>query len=134
MKPDHSYKVLKTEYQCRKTVQVDGKWERCRFYVKENYCIYKTKEFYAAARFNGCPIITICPKKHCRNEDWLQTPDAWHAVREVLQYIQKELDLNALPLSRIYVNFGEWHSQKRNDGHAHINIVLTRAAIDACKK
>ena len=64
----------------------------------------------------------------------LQTPAAWHAVREVLQYIQKELDLNALPLSRIYVNFGKWHSQNRIDGHAHINIVLTKAAIDACKK
>ncbi len=137
-KPDHSYKPLENYYECREEVLVYEKWkERCGFYVKKGYCIYKTNEFYAAARFNGCPVITISPRKHCQNEEWLQTPASWHAVREVLQYIQNELGLNEFPLSRIYVNFGKWHSQIRKgrvNGHAHINIVLTRAAIDACKK
>jgi hypothetical protein len=137
-KPYYSDELLENYYECSEKVLVHEKWkEPCGFFVKEDYRIYETNEFYVAARFNGCPIITICPDKHCQNEDWLKTSDAWHAVREVLQYIQNELGLNELPLCRIYVNFGKWHSQNHNgrvNGHAHINIVLTKEAIERCKK
>ena len=66
LKPDDSYKELKDYDKCK----------TCGFYVKEKYCIYgtnETKEFYTAARFNGCPVITISPKEHFQNEDWFKT-------------------------------------------------------------
>jgi hypothetical protein len=135
--PDDSYKNLQNRYRCPRKMQVNGQWEHCGFYVKEDYCIYETSDFYAAARFNRTPVITICPRKHCQNEDWVQTPAAWNAVIEVLDYIKNELGLSEWPLHRICASFRQWHSQvdkDRIDGHAHVNVILTRDAIDACNK
>ncbi len=67
----------------------------------------------------------------------MRRPEAWNAPLILLDHIQKELELNELPFYEIYANFGKWHSQIRrgcSDGHAHINIVLTPEAIEACKK
>jgi hypothetical protein len=96
-----------------------------------------TDKFYAAARVNGLPIITVCPRSHCNNEHWVQTPESWQAVFVVLLYIQEELRLNDVPFYEITSNFGQWHSQiegSYSEGHAHMNIVWTSTAIDACKK
>jgi hypothetical protein len=70
--PDDSYKNFKNQYRCLRKVQVNGQWQHCGFFVKKDHCIYETSKFYAFARFNGTPIVTICPKKHCHNEDWVE--------------------------------------------------------------
>lgn len=67
---------------------------------------------------------------------YIRIKAAWKSVITVLEYIQTKLNLNELPINQIYVNFGRWHSQIRKDslsGHAHINIVLTLAAIGSCE-
>jgi hypothetical protein len=72
LKPDNSYKRLKNRYRCKTKVQVNGRWKECGFFVKNHYCIYETSEFYVFARFDGTPVITICPKQHCQNEYWVE--------------------------------------------------------------
>jgi hypothetical protein len=132
----NSYKDLEDLWSCNKMVPVDGHWQPCKFYVKELFYVYGNGEFYAAARCDGLPIITICPIKHCTNEEWVRTPKAWKAIFEVLEFIEKELQLNELSFYEIYANFGIWHSQIRkgsSSGHAHINIVLTSEVIEAIK-
>lgn len=67
----------------------DGYKKPCDFYVKKQTCIYQNDQIYAAARSDGSPIITVCPIKHCTNDNWVRTPAAWKAVLTVLEYIQK---------------------------------------------
>ncbi len=135
--PKNSYHGLKELWLCDEEVRFRRYPRRCGFFVKELNCIYMTDKFYAATRANDLPIITVCPKGHCNNEHWVQTPASWQAVFEVLLYIKKELRLNDVPFYEIYANSGRWHSQicsGYSEGHAHMNIVLTSAVIDACKK
>ena len=66
--------------------------------------------------------------------NFLETSKAWRAVFEVLQYIQRELKLEELPFNEIFVNFRDWQSQHPWSRHAHINVKLTKQAIDACQK
>jgi hypothetical protein len=136
LKPDNSDKALENQYCCSEQVQVYGQLQSCGYYVKKDYCIYETSAFCAVARFDGTPVITISPLKHCQNEDRVRTSAPWNAVIEVLDYFKNELGVSEWPLHRIYVNFRKWHSQVRNGhlhGHAHINVVLTPEAIKACK-
>ena len=69
----------------------------------------------------------------------MQNKEAWEFVREVINWIKTELNLDEMPIEKIFVNFGHWQSQCRGRRspatcHAHINIVLTKKAIEACKK
>ncbi|CAF4375680.1 unnamed protein product, partial [Rotaria sordida] len=115
----------------------------CLFNVDPNFWIYHDKVsksslypyFIVAARNNATPVITLNPVKHCRNEDYLKSSDAWQAVLQTLKYMKNQLKIDKLPLNRIYVNFGKWMQQKTDDPtcrdcHAHINIVLTRQTIE----
>ena len=112
---------------------------KCGFYVCKPHCIKKTATYYAAVRSNAERVITICPRGHVNNEGWVQTEEAWKAVWSVVHDIQVGLKLKELPIERVYINFGRWQSQAGNSGltpsecHAHINILLTRRAIEACK-
>ncbi len=69
--PKNCYKDLKDLWLCDKEIRLRELTKRCGFFVKEKYCIYKTDKFYAAARANGLPIITVCPIDHCNNENWV---------------------------------------------------------------
>jgi hypothetical protein len=134
----------KPAYQCRELIRKLNRTKTfCLFQVDPNFWIYaKNVEkpscfpyFIASARSDATPIITLNPVKHCTNDEYAQTSDAWQAVLQTLVYIKDQLKLNTLPLSRIYMNFGNWITQKQNDSsrqecHAHINIVLTRQAIE----
>jgi hypothetical protein len=112
----------------------------CKFSACKRHCIKATNIYYADARCNKVRIITLSPRKHYNNEYWVQTPEAWEAVRQVIDYIKKSLKLKKSPVERICINFGYWQSQagsnglKPEDCHAHINIVLTLEAINACKE
>lgn len=70
----------------------------------------------------------------------MQKEDAWKFVWEVIEGIRAELNLDEIPIEKIFVNFGRWQSQCAGSerppatGHAHINIVLTEEAIEACEK
>jgi hypothetical protein len=135
--PKGNYQNLEDLFSCEKQIQFCGSLRRCKFFVKKLNCIYETDKFYAAIRADGLPIITICPKEHCTNENWLQTSECWNAAFEVLLYLKNELGLSDVPFSEIYASFGRWNTQIKggySEGHAHINIVLTPTVIAACKK
>ncbi|CAF4051661.1 unnamed protein product [Rotaria sordida] len=131
-------------YQCRhRSTKLNREQAFCLFNVDPNFWIYHDKVsksslypyFIVAARNNATPVITLNPVKHCRNEDYLQSSDAWQAVLQTLKYMKNQLKIDKLPLNRIYVNFGKWMQQKTDDPtcrdcHAHINIVLTRQTIE----
>jgi Spy/CpxP family protein refolding chaperone len=131
-------------YQCRhSSTKLNRKEEPCLFQVNPNYRIYadtvkkhtRYPYFVVSARPNATPVLTLNPIKHCSNEEYVQTCDAWQAVLQTLNHVKVELKLGKIPLNRIFVNFGKWMSQKDDDPnrrycHAHINIVLTRGTID----
>jgi len=49
------------------------KGKECGFYVCPAHCIYKKEgSWYAAARCSKYPIITINPKQHYSNEEWVK--------------------------------------------------------------
>jgi hypothetical protein len=102
---------------------------KCKFFVCKQHCIKETNTYKAAVRCKGERIITISPLKHCNNEQWVQTTEAWEAVSQVIDYLEEKLRLKNLPIERIYISFGDWQSQanslKPEDCHAHINLVLT---------
>jgi hypothetical protein len=117
-------------YRCRE----------CGFYVYESpYCIKEMGRYYTAARCTGVRVITVSPHDHYNNEEWVQKEETWKIVWKVINDIIDSLQLKELPIERIYINFGHWQSQTKNDRlrprycHAHINIVLTKKAIEACK-
>jgi hypothetical protein len=115
--------------------------DKCDFFVCNKHRIYtKNKDWYAAARCNGLPIITINPKKHQNNKRWIVTTEAWEIFWHVVSKLQHDLRLKTSPFARAFINFGYWMSQaskerdiKPEDCHAHINMVLTSEAINACK-
>jgi hypothetical protein len=131
-------------YQCRyESIKLNGRLACCLFEADPNFRIYADNVkkascypyFIVSARPNAIPVITLNPVKHCVNEEYVQTYDAWQAVLQTLIYMKNQLKLDKLPLNRIDVNFGKWMSRKASDPtcrycHAHINIVLTREAID----
>jgi hypothetical protein len=137
-------KGTKPYYQCREHIKkLNRKEPFCLFQVDPNFWIYASNVekpscfpyFIVAARSDATPIITLNPVKHCTSDEYAQTSDAWQSVLQTLVYIKDQLKLNTLPLSRIYINFGKWVTQKQNDlmlqeCHAHINIVLTRQTIE----
>ncbi len=118
---------------------IDGTPKPCGFYEFKGYSIHEKHPFRATARCNGHPIITVYPVYHVNNTDWVREPDSWQAVIDTLIYSQHELHMDTLPLRRVYANFNKWHSQSKDSnrppdtGHAHINIVYPREAIDKCK-
>lgn len=66
----------------------------------------------------------------------LQNQTGWQHMIEMHDYIHQELHMNRSPFSRIFLNFGSWQTQVKDDGrqsddgHAHINCVLTHEAIN----
>ena len=131
-------------YQCRSEIT---KWNRlkvwCGFHADPDFRIYAGKitkpsgypYFIVSARSNATPVITLNPTKHCINEEYVKTSDAWQAVLLTLIYMKTELKLDKLPLNRIYINFGNWMQQRADDStrrkcHAHINIVLSHETIE----
>jgi hypothetical protein len=117
-------------YRCRE----------CGFYVYGSpYCIMKTDRYYAAVRSTGERVITVSPHDHYNNEEWVQKEETWETIRQLIDDIKRALKLKELPIEGIYINFGHWQSQAKNGRlppsycHAHINIVLTKNAIKACK-
>lgn len=151
---DHNQRFLHTSkidtyekpvyYQCRVPItKLNRQQVLCNFHVDPSFRIYHSKiskpsqypYFIVAARNDATPVITLNPVKHCTNEEYVQTSDAWQAVLQTLKYMEDQLKLDRLPLSRIYINFGKWMSQKADDPmhrncHAHINIVLSRQTIE----
>jgi hypothetical protein len=131
-------------YQCRYQItKLNRRQAPCLFNTDPNCRIYADNVkkpscypyFIVSARPNATPVITLNPVKHCGNEEYVQTCDAWQAVLQTLIYIKNQLKLDKLPLNRIHVNFGKWMSEKASDPtcrdcHAHINITLTRETID----
>jgi hypothetical protein len=131
-------------YQCRfASVNLKRKEVHCLFNSDPNFRIYADTVgkpscypyFVVNARPDATRVITLYPIKHCENEEYVQTSDAWQAVLQTLIYMKTELKLDNLPLNRIYVNFGKWMSQRADKQkllacHAHINIVLNRETID----
>lgn len=131
-------------YLCRfRSVSIKRQTVFCRFCANSDFrihhgqvdkpCVYPY--FIVSARSDATPVITLNPVRHCSNEDYLQKSDAWQAVLLTLIYMKKELNLDKLPLNRIYVNFGKWMQQKADDPmyrscHAHINIVLSPETIE----
>jgi hypothetical protein len=122
---------------------LDGRQATCLFRANLNSRIYAgtvkkpscCPYFIVSARPDATPVITLNPIRHCSNEEYVQTSDAWQAVLKTLVYIKDQLKLDKLPSNRINANFGKWLSQKASDPrrrhcHAHINIVLTRATIE----
>jgi hypothetical protein len=122
---------------------MDGRQGLCLFHANPNSRIYADtvvkpscySYFIVSARLDATPVITLNPIKHCSNEEYVQTSDAWQAVLQTLVYMKNQLKLDKLPSNSINVNFGKWLSQKARDPkrrhcHAHINIVLTREAIE----
>jgi hypothetical protein len=69
----------------------------------------------------------------------VQKKGTWEIIWQVIAYIMKSLQLKTIPVERIYISFGSWQSQietnklKPSDCHAHINIMLTKEVIKACK-
>ncbi|CAF0850943.1 unnamed protein product [Adineta steineri] len=143
----HTPKIRKEEipgYLCRySSLKLNRTYALCRFYVDPDFWIYADSVskpsfypyFIVAARYDATPVITLNPVKHCKNEEYVQTSDAWQAVLKTLRYIKDQVKMDTLPLSRIYINFGKWMQQKVDDSscrhaHAHINIVLTRQTIE----
>jgi hypothetical protein len=135
-------------YQCRSLItKLDRQRVLCNFVVDPNFRIYQDKVekstsypyFIVGARKNAIPVITLNPVKHCLNEEYIRTSDAWQAVLQTLRYMTNNLKLDKLPLNRIYVNFRKWMTQEADDSmrrncHAHINIVLTRQTIEKINK
>jgi hypothetical protein len=131
-------------YQCRHlSTKLNRTQVFCLFHVDPNFWLHENKVmkpscypyFIVSARKDGTPVITLNPVKHCGNEEYVQTNDAWQAVLQTLIYMKGQVKLDKLPLSYIYVNFGKWMQQKADDPtfrhcHAHINIVLTRQTIE----
>ncbi|CAF0839841.1 unnamed protein product [Adineta steineri] len=143
----HTSDIRKGEipgYICRySSLKLNRIYAFCQFYVDPDFWIYADSVskpsiypyFIVAARYDATPVITLNPVKHCKNEEYVQTSDAWQAVLKTLRYIKDQVKMDTLPLSRIYINFGKWMQQKVNDSscrhaHAHINIVLTRQTIE----
>jgi len=62
----------------------------------------------------------------------MQKLEAWKIICQVINTLINDLKLKNLPFERIFINFGNW--QSNNSGHAHVNIVLTREAIDSSQK
>jgi FtsZ-binding cell division protein ZapB len=134
----------KPVYQCRHPViKLNRQSTFCLFHANPNFWLYEDKVlkpssypyFIVVVRNDATPVLTLSPVKHCRNEDYVQTHDAWQAVLQTLIHMKDQLKLDQLPVNRMYINFGEWMSQKsgdltRRDCHAHINIVLTRQTIE----
>jgi len=130
-------------YQCHYIIAtLNKKQALCHYCVDPNFRIYVNKiekpscypYFIVAARSDAIPVITLNPIKHCENEIYAQTSDAWQAVLQTLIYMKDQLKLDKLPLHRIYINFGKWSQQEVEDPtrrycHAHINIVLTPQII-----
>ena len=131
-------------YLCRfPSVSINRQNVFCRFYANAHFRIYHGEVlkplsypyFIVSARSDATPVITLNPVKHCLNEEYLQKSDAWQAVLLTLIHMKKKLNLEKLPLNRIYVNFGKWMQQKADDPmyrfcHAHINIVLSLETIN----
>lgn len=125
-------------YQCHYVVaKLNKKQALCHYCVDPDCRIYVNKiekpscypYFIAAARSDAIPVITLNPVKHCENEVYAQTSDAWQAVLQTLIYTKDQLKSDKLPLHRVYINFGRWSQQEVEDPtrrycHAHINIVL----------
>ncbi|CAF4130438.1 unnamed protein product, partial [Adineta steineri] len=143
----HTSEIRKEEipgYICRyRSLKLNRNYAFCQFYVDPDFWIYENSVskpsiypyFIVAARYDATPVITLNPVKHCKNEEYVQTSDAWQAVLQTLRYIKDQVKMDTLPLSRIYINFGKWMQQKVDDSscrhaHAHINIVLTRQTIE----
>jgi regulator of replication initiation timing len=134
----------KPVYHCRfRRTNLNRQNVACGFNIDPNFWIYKKKVikpscypyFIVFSRSNAIPVITITSIKHCLNEEYVQTSDAWQGVLQTLIYMKEKLELDNLPLNRIYINFGKWMQQKADDPshrscHAHINIVLPRETID----
>lgn len=59
-------------------------------------------------------------------------PYAWEIFLEVVNRLQRDLNLETLPFERVFVNFGQWQSNPAND-HGHINMVITQEAIESSK-
>ena len=55
---------------CQQTISTDK--NKCLFYVCKDYCIRETKNYFAAARTNKTPVITISPRIHLSNEKWVE--------------------------------------------------------------
>lgn len=135
---------IKTIYQCQyESIKLNGKQEFCLFDTNPNCRIYADtvkkpsnyQDFIVSARPNATPVLTLNPIRHCSNEEYVPTCDAWQAVLQTLNYMKTQLKLDKLPLHSINVNFGKWMTQKVRDPtrqhcHAHINIVLTQEAIN----
>lgn len=131
-------------YRCRyQRTNLNRQNVSCGFTIDPNFWIYQNKVtkpscypyFIVGSRSNAIPVITLTPVKHCLNEEYVQTSDAWQGVLQTLIYMKEKLKLNNLPLNRIYINFGKWMQQKADDltcrsCHAHINIVLSRETIE----
>lgn len=125
-------------YQCHHIIaKLNKKQALCHYHVDPNFCVYVNKienssgypYFIVAARSDAIPVVTLNPIKHCENEIYVQTSDAWQAVLQTLIHTKDQLKLDNLPLHRIYINFGKWSQQEVEDPtrrycHAHINIVL----------
>ncbi len=99
----------------------------------------KKGAWYAVVRCKQRPVITINPKQHYNNKQWVVTTGAWEIFWQVVDNLQYDLRLKELPFERVYINFGKWQTQaygndlKPNDCHAHLNMVLTTEAINSCK-
>lgn len=57
-------------YLCEEEICTDG--NICSFYVYKDYRIKETDNYFAAARSNKTRIITISPRKHVNNEQWVE--------------------------------------------------------------
>ena len=137
-------KSKKPVYQCRfLSTKLNRQQAFCLFHVNSESWLHEGEVnkpsiypyFIVAARNDATPVITLNPVKHCSNDDYVVTSDAWQAVIQTLAHIKNQVKMDASPMSRIYVNFGRWMQQRvddpsRLDAHAHINIVLTRRTIE----
>ena len=118
-----------------KRIVICNRGNQCGFFACLKHEIYTANGiWHAGIRCDGVRVITIAPKQHYTNEQWVITKDAWKIFFEVVTKIQSDLGLEKqLPFKQVFINFGRWQS---NPGcrHAHINMMLTQEVINLSQR
>jgi hypothetical protein len=105
------YTPIQNIDECLK--QFEKSTSQCGFYVcKSPYCIEKTDRYYAAVRCTGERVITVSPRDHYNNENWMK----------IIQISQHRRVYSAVHSSLISVAiFGIFSYSKRILGKISVN-------------
>ncbi len=87
----------KKENRCTEPIIYDG-GNQCGFFVCNKHQIYTERGvWYAAARCSKVPVITIHPKKHYSNKQWMKILDPSLINKNTTAYLmQRVFDMNKL--------------------------------------